>query len=338
MEIKKLNQNEIIFRQGAVEDCMYSVAAGSVGIYLNYGEEQETQLAKLAAGQFFGEMGLFENLPRSATAVALEDGTELEMISKGSITQGFIGKPELLINIMRTMSGRIRALTGDYMEACRAIAEAAEAAKKGSEKSSGLKAKLGKFVNDYIKPCFLSPSMDYDITAYMCSSAQASADSRVFNAKAVIFREGDASSCMYDLRRGSIGIYADYGKSSEKLLAELKEDAFFGEMGIIDEAPRSATAVALENNTELEVISAENFSAYLQKKPMKALMILQHMSGRLRALTEDYMEACRLVANGVETEAKEGNQRSWLSPEFEKYIAEYNSVMSQYPFNMYYYH
>lgn len=327
-------QNEIIFKEGTVETCMYGVTAGSVGIYLHYGDaEKEKQLATLMPGQFFGEMGLFEDLPRSATAVALEDDTVLEVIRKDNIAQYFIGKPDMLMNIMRTMSSRIRSLTTDYMEACRAIAEAAEAAKKNQEKSSGLKARLSKFVNDFIKPCFLSPSVDYDITYYMENSAKASDNSKIFNAKAIIFHEGDVADCMYDIRKGSVGIYADYGKSSEKLLVELKEDAFFGEMGIIDEAPRSATAVALQDDTEVEIIKGENFPAFLQKKPMKALMILQHMSERLRVLTRDYMEACRLVANGVETEAENGDQLTWLSPEFQQYVAMYSSLAAQFPFH-----
>ena len=61
----------------------------------------------------------------------------------------------------------------------------------------------------------------------------------------IIFNEGDKSDRMYDIRHGRVGIYANYGTKEEKLLTELTKDQFFGEMGIIEGYPRSATAVAL---------------------------------------------------------------------------------------------
>ena len=53
----------------------------------------------------------------------------------------------------------------------------------------------------------------------------------------VIFHEGDKSDCMYDIRLGRVGIYANYGTKEEKLLTELTKDQFFGEMGIIEGYP-----------------------------------------------------------------------------------------------------
>ena len=66
----------------------------------------------------------------------------------------------------------------------------------------------------------------------------------------VIFKEGALESFMYDLIEGKVGIYAHYGEAGEKLLTELNAEdggATFGEMGLIDVMPRSATAVALED-------------------------------------------------------------------------------------------
>lgn len=62
---------ELIFRQGEMGSCMYVIQSGKVGIYLNYGEADQAKLTELSAGQFMGEMGLLDKLPRSATAVSL---------------------------------------------------------------------------------------------------------------------------------------------------------------------------------------------------------------------------------------------------------------------------
>ena len=70
----------------------------------------------------------------------------------------------------------------------------------------------------------------------------------------IIFNQGDKSDCMYDIRVGTVGIYANYGTKEEKLLTELTKDQFFGEMGIIEGYPRSATAVAMGDMTELTAL------------------------------------------------------------------------------------
>ena len=82
-------------------------------------------------------------------------------------------------------------------------------------------------------------------------------DIQTYKKGQVIFKEGDKAECMYDIRWGSVGIYANYGTKEEKLLTKLSTEEFFGEMGLIDDQPRSATAVALEKDTRVEVINKE---------------------------------------------------------------------------------
>lgn len=118
----------------------------------------------------------------------------------------------------------------------------------------------------------------------------------------IIFRQGDTSNCMYDVFWGKVGIYANYGTPEEKLLTTLETEQFFGEMGMIEGLPRSATAVALTRDTEVRVITPESFQSYFQKSPTKVLLIMQNMSRRLRELTGEYLEACRTVAKSAEAE------------------------------------
>ena len=327
MDMKTFKQNEVIFREGVYESCMYSIASGSVGIYLNYGEADEKQITALSAGQFFGEMGLFECRVRSATAVALEDA-QLAEITMDNIGEAFRTQPQALLGIMRALSGRIREVTNDYMEACRAIAEAADAARKGAEKSSALKNRLAKFVRDFIKPNFGVANMRYDIDSFM-SGAQGGAQIRKrFSRGDIIFRQGDASDCMYDIMWGRVGIYINYGQTGEKLLTDLKEEQFFGEMGLLDAAPRSATAVVLDNNTELRVVSEADFASFLEEKPAKVISIIQHLSSRLRDLTKDYMDACKAVSDAMDHEEKNQDSKGgWLRESMNRFINDYSEAM-----------
>ena len=110
---------------------------------------------------------------------------------------------------------------------------------------------------------------------------------RVFQKGEVIFREGDGAESMFDIYWGRVGIYSSYGAENEHLLTELRDGQFFGEMGMIDHSPRSATAVALEDDTQAEEISEEQFTAYFQNQPMRVLMIMRNMGNRIREQGEE---------------------------------------------------
>ena len=118
MSSRSYSKNEVIFRQGDDAQEMFDILSGSVGVYVNYGEENETQLTVLKPGSFLGEMGLIENYPRSATAVAMEDGTTLQVIDDAEFSSYFQGQSERLLEIMRQLSARLRDRTEDYKAAC----------------------------------------------------------------------------------------------------------------------------------------------------------------------------------------------------------------------------
>ena len=151
-------------------------------------------------------------------------------------------------------------------------------------------------------------------------------DIKYFNKNEVIFKEGEMANCMYDIHFGSVGIFAAYGTENEKMLTELKAEDFFGEMGMIEGYPRSATAVALEDGTKVEVITAENFGLYFHQKPAKVLMIMQQMSQRIRGLTKDYLEACRAITETVESEHISEEKRSGLKAAFKKFMDDYTEA------------
>ena len=115
----------------------------------------------------------------------------------------------------------------------------------------------------------------------------------------IIFREGDEGNYMYAIHGGSVGIYLDYGTAQEKKLTTLYSNSFFGEMGLISDEKRSATAVVEEDGTLLETIREENLEGMFRSNPMKIDMILSHLSHRLRGLTKDYVEACRKAVEGA---------------------------------------
>ena len=79
MAERLFNRGEEIFHQGDHGETFYRIIDGTVGIYVNYSEGEEHKLTELTKGQYVGEMAVIDSYPRSATAVALEDGTKLQV-------------------------------------------------------------------------------------------------------------------------------------------------------------------------------------------------------------------------------------------------------------------
>lgn len=141
--------DEVIFRQGESASTMYKIQSGSVGIWLDYGGKGETKLAELEPGQFFGEMGLIDDAPRSATAVSQQDNTVLDAIPQEECLGFFQKNPELLFCGMQQMKARLRRISRDYAEACRAANDVLEAKRTGQEKSHSLEHRLSKLLANF---------------------------------------------------------------------------------------------------------------------------------------------------------------------------------------------
>ena len=122
MEILKFRKGDIIFEEGDLEDWMYEIRKGMVGIYAGYGTPEEKELTALEEGSFLGELGLITGSERSAAAAALEN-TELLKITDEELAEYFVANPGKIIRVMKQMAARLQDLTDDYMEACRTISE-----------------------------------------------------------------------------------------------------------------------------------------------------------------------------------------------------------------------
>ena len=146
--MKTYSKGEIIFKKGDLCHSMFDIISGSVGVYVGYGTEHEKRLAVLEAGNFVGEMGLIDVYPRSADAVALEDGTMLEEISDKEFSSYFEDRPERILNIMRQLSSRLRATTKDYEDACRILEELKETQDKPGKRSKSFMSEV-KALMDY---------------------------------------------------------------------------------------------------------------------------------------------------------------------------------------------
>jgi hypothetical protein len=111
MEVMNVKQWAEVVKQGSTGDAMYLLLDGEVRVRIMIGDK-ETIFATLSSGEFFGEMSLFDQGPRSADVIANKDTTLLRISAPNF--QRLIGEsPDLatpfLLGIGKTLSARIRA-------------------------------------------------------------------------------------------------------------------------------------------------------------------------------------------------------------------------------------
>lgn len=99
-----------------------------------------------------------------------------------------------------------------------------------------------------------------------------------------IFKEGDIGEEMFIIHSGTVKI-TKRTDEGEKTLVSLTAGDFFGEMAVIDNGPRSASAVASDDATCI-VLNEELFEQQMQRNAKIVKKILKNMSARLRAMNE----------------------------------------------------
>lgn len=103
---------ESICYEGEPGNEMYIILKGSVGIFLTNALGTLTQVATIQQGDFFGEMSIFDNLPRSASCIALEK-TVAVAIDKNNLGDLLAACPDIANQMLENMSSRIRKLNDD---------------------------------------------------------------------------------------------------------------------------------------------------------------------------------------------------------------------------------
>ncbi|MDB9744247.1 cyclic nucleotide-binding domain-containing protein [Fibrobacterales bacterium] len=100
----------------------------------------------------------------------------------------------------------------------------------------------------------------------------------------ILFMEGEAASSMYLVKSGTIRILKREGSTMQEL-AKLESGALFGEMAIIDPAPRSATAQALNSTCVIE-IQPTLLTSLIEQLPGWFGTLLKMLTSRLRETTK----------------------------------------------------
>jgi CRP-like cAMP-binding protein len=106
-----------------------------------------------------------------------------------------------------------------------------------------------------------------------------------FAAGTMIMRQGDASDALHVITRGRVRVERDRAGETPLVLAELGAGDVVGEIGLLDNSPRSATVTAIEDTETLE-IHATVMALVVMQFPQVAAALLRTLSRRLRNADE----------------------------------------------------
>lgn len=107
-EGRTLEKGEILFSQGDDSHELFVVLEGRVAISARSIDGRETMVAIMESGGLFGELGLFDDEPRSADARALVD-SELVAVAYDEVRNTLLARPDTLWPIVRLLAQRLRA-------------------------------------------------------------------------------------------------------------------------------------------------------------------------------------------------------------------------------------
>jgi CRP/FNR family transcriptional regulator, cyclic AMP receptor protein len=112
---------------------------------------------------------------------------------------------------------------------------------------------------------------------------------RRFRRGETVFHVGDPGDALFIVVSGSIKITLPADTGDEAILATLRPGDFFGELALLDGAPRSATAIAIEA-TEMYMLPRDRFRELIASEPVMRDTVLATLAAEVRRLTHHVEE------------------------------------------------
>jgi CRP-like cAMP-binding protein len=108
--VRRYDAGEVIFHEGEPGTTCYFLLEGHVRVYGVDAEGHELAINLLRPGEIFGEMALFENLPRSASVAAI-DPVEVVELDQDALMRCLRQSPALAFSLLQALSERLRSTT-----------------------------------------------------------------------------------------------------------------------------------------------------------------------------------------------------------------------------------
>jgi CRP/FNR family transcriptional regulator, cyclic AMP receptor protein len=233
------------FIEGQGSDRMYLLVDGEVGLLRG-----TKSIDVIKAGEIFGELAALTGQPRSASAMAR---TECRAISLdlGQFQQAIQKTPEFALMMMSIIINRLR-LTATMMKMTRTLPDARE--------------------RDEVRV------FDKRMLEELVGTMRERPRQEVLPDR-VIMEEGQGGVFMYVVLEGRVAITIQ-----SKVVERVGQGGVFGEMALVDQSRRAASAIA-ETRCLLLTLNRNDFLGLIRSKPGFAVSLLKGLAERLRFLT-----------------------------------------------------
>ena len=104
---RSASRGTAVLREGGPADCLYVVISGRLKVLMGEADGKETILSIIGPGEFFGEMSLIDDNPRSATVIAIE-ACELLALTRRDFRKCLVENSNLAMAVMRVLVRRLR--------------------------------------------------------------------------------------------------------------------------------------------------------------------------------------------------------------------------------------
>lgn len=243
-KVRSVAAGAALFAESAQGKSMFFVASGEVAL-----TRGGKPLDVIKAGEVLGEMSVFTGEPRSATATA-RSAVEVIELEAGAFSGAIQQAPEFALMLLAIMIKRLRLALAMQM--------------------------LGKGGTGTVETIPTSGTV-FDAALLKDLTSNFPGRPPAFQPKnAVIMREGEAGIFMYVVMDGIVRITA-----GEKIVELVKAGGVFGEMALVDQSKRAASAAA-GTDCSLMSINRNDFLSLIKTNPAFGLSLLKALAVRLR--------------------------------------------------------
>ncbi len=120
---------------------------------------------------------------------------------------------------------------------------------------------------------------------------------RTFPANTIVIHEGDEALSLYLIVSGAVKVFLSDDNGKQIVVNSQREGEYFGELALLDDAPRSASVMTTEQSTFM-VLNKHDFDRILQEHPAIALPIMRQLASRVRLLSENVKSLALLDVYG----------------------------------------
>ena len=157
-------------------------------------------------------------------------------------------------------------------------------------------------------------------------------DTQHFKKGATIIREGTTGSYAYLIVSGSVEVSKQIG-DERLVLSRLVKGNIFGEMSLVDDKPRSADVVAMED-TVVKIVTRERFETMLEQNPRGVIPLLKQVFQRVRYLNQMVTAFCGQASTGTVELAASPLQMKAMTEEAERAMQGKQIDITKIPFQI----